>query len=303
MKSSDLAIPVYLDTNMLLDLLASIEGGFSMVEKITTRSADSKTTELSGGTEFGIANVLNLLKIDLKGAAARTKGQQTGEERQAERYHTYGSLLYRLRSNLGESGLVKEIIDDKSWQDIATSDFVELQGKFVPNPLRASLQTLNRLIGMALLFGGIDLASESKSPQERKKSKNEARQFQATQKFFEGIMKDLEHESMETYVIESVSLPSHRIVVSLFIEYIRDRSGSELPYGEFRVLGKVVRKIEKEDTIDLLRGSALSGVSETMLSQFLQPFQEMGEQGLKIPDISTKVEAPAMQIIPIAVYI
>jgi hypothetical protein len=116
MDALDLAIPIYLDTNSLLDLLSSIEGGFSFVEKITTRSGDTKSTELSGGTEFGIANVLNLLKIDIKGSATKTKGQESGEERQAERYHTYGSLLNRLRTNLTELKLIKKIINSDSFK-------------------------------------------------------------------------------------------------------------------------------------------------------------------------------------------
>lgn len=35
---ADLIVPIYVDTNALLDLLASIEGGFSLVEKVTSYS-------------------------------------------------------------------------------------------------------------------------------------------------------------------------------------------------------------------------------------------------------------------------
>ncbi|HHT9124420.1 MAG TPA: DUF6414 family protein [Candidatus Brocadiia bacterium] len=304
MENRDLAIPLYLDTNTLLDLLASIEGGFSMVEKITTRSADSKTTELSGGTEFGIANVFNILKINLKGSGTKTKDQQLGEEREVQRYHTYGSLLNRLRTNLMEAELVKKIVDDKAWEKVNTSEFVEVRGKFVPNPLRVSLQIINRLLGMILPFRSFDLTSEGKAHQPQKKAKQEIQQIQNMQKIFEGIIKNFEHESIYTYLVELTALPGHRTVVYLFTEYLRDRSNTELPYSEFRVLGKVVKKItEKDDSIDLLRGSALSGVSEEILSPLLDALRQVGEQGIKIPNLVTKVEAPAIQIIPIAVYV
>lgn len=303
MESHDLAIPIYLDTNTLLDLLASIEGGFSIVERITTRSADSKATELSGEAGFGIANVLNLFKIDLKGSAAKTVGKQTGEERQTERYHTYGSLLNRLRSNLVESRLVKEIVDENSWNDIAASDFVEARGKFIPNPLSASLQTMNRLLGMISLFGGLDFTIRGKSPQQKREAQQQSRQFQDMRKFFEGVMKDLQHENIQTYVVELTTLPNYRIVISLFTEYLRDRSGTELPYGEFRVLGKVIINIKEGESVDLLRGSALSGLSEEILSPLLNGFREAGEKGIKIPDLITKIEAPAIQVIPISVYV
>ena len=46
--SHELAIPMYLDTTVLLDILASIEDGFSMSNNVTTVSSSSKSTELSG---------------------------------------------------------------------------------------------------------------------------------------------------------------------------------------------------------------------------------------------------------------
>jgi hypothetical protein len=287
----------------LLDLLASIEGGFNVVEKITTRSTDSKATELSGGTEFGIANILNLLKIDLKGSASRAKEQISGEERQTERYHTYGSLLNRLRGNLLEAELVKQIVDEKSWGEASTSDFIELSGKFVPNPLLSCLHTINRIISIILLTGSLNIGSQSGSSTASHKLKDQSRQMPDIRKFVEGLIKDLEHGSMETYVVESNRLLNHKIVVSLFTEYMRDRSGTEVPHGEFRVLGKIVRKVDEGDSIDLIRGSALSGLSEEILSPFLGAFRELGEKGIKIPNIITKVEPPVMQVIPIAIYV
>ena len=50
----DLAIPIYLDVSIMLDLLASIEEGFSVVERVTTRTTDTKTTEFTGATELGL---------------------------------------------------------------------------------------------------------------------------------------------------------------------------------------------------------------------------------------------------------
>jgi len=34
--ANELVIPVYLDTNVLLDLLATVEDGFSLVERVTS---------------------------------------------------------------------------------------------------------------------------------------------------------------------------------------------------------------------------------------------------------------------------
>lgn len=64
---SNLVVPIRIDTNALLDLLASIEDGFSIVEKVTPRTittaGSDKSISAEAGTEFGIPNVLNLPKI------------------------------------------------------------------------------------------------------------------------------------------------------------------------------------------------------------------------------------------------
>ena len=48
----ELKIPIYLDTNLLLDLLASLEDGFSTVSKITTNNVENENTTKKGG--FGL---------------------------------------------------------------------------------------------------------------------------------------------------------------------------------------------------------------------------------------------------------
>ncbi|MGC1120408.1 MAG: hypothetical protein WBA22_04875 [Candidatus Methanofastidiosia archaeon] len=299
MNKTDLAIPIYLDTNTLLDLLASIDEGFSVAEKTTTRSFGSSTMELSGGTEFGIQNVLNLFKINLRGSAARD--QQSGKKREVIRYHTYGSLLNHLRISLTESKLIKKIVDEKSWKDISASDFIEARGEFIPNPLIASLQTINRLFG--LFFSNVGLITGGMPSQQKMEMKKQVEEFKAIREIFDSIIKDIRHESIQTYVVKLTELTEHRIVVSLFPEYLRDRTGTELPYGEFKLLGKVAKKLDKGNSINLLQGSALSGLGEEVLSPFLDVLKQVGKEGLRFPEVTTEVEAPAMQIIPIAVYI
>lgn len=305
MQSHDLAIPVYLDTNALLDVLASIEGGFSMVEKVTTRSSQSQNTQLSGGTEFGIANVLNLLKIDLSASGTRAKGQEAAQERESVRYHTYGSLLNRLRLQLMDqrTGLLRRITCVEDWQVAAASDFVELRGAFTPNPLLAGLRSLNQMLGLFSSMGRRLDSTKGKSAQEKQAAQAQTQKVEAFKKVIEDMIGDLSHEGVQTYVVELLGLPGYRVLISIFSDYLRDRSGTELPYGEFLLFGKVTRKLTEGTSIDLLRGSSFSGLSDEMLSGLLGPLQQLGEQGFKLPDLVTRVQAPAMQVVPIAIYV
>ena len=147
--SDDLIAPIYVDANVLLDLLASIEGGFSVVEKVTTRlattSSSDKSISIQSGTEFGIPNVLSLLRINLGGSLTAKKGEETGKQTESERYHTYGSLLYRLRVHLDNEKVTKRLVGQESGDAIQPSDFVEVKGIFRPNPLADALQIIDRL--------------------------------------------------------------------------------------------------------------------------------------------------------------
>lgn len=96
METEYLGIPIYLDSNTLLDLLASMEDGFSTASKVVTRGSDSNSTEIKGEGSFGISGVFNMFKIGFKGSGERTTDHGSEEEKEEERYHTYGSLMNRL---------------------------------------------------------------------------------------------------------------------------------------------------------------------------------------------------------------
>ena len=145
----DLAVPTYVDTNSLLDLLASLEGGFSLVERLSSQESLSADRKSEVGGEFGVANVLNLLKLNLRGSKSTGSAESSAQNLETERYHTYGSLLYRLRGILEDEGLIKRPTDGaESWEEIGASDFVELHGVFRPNPLAESLATIVKILGI-----------------------------------------------------------------------------------------------------------------------------------------------------------
>lgn len=255
---SDLIVPIYVDTNALLDLLASIEGGFSVVEKVTTRQITSAGSEKSAlgevGAEFGVLNVLNLLKVKLGGSLSSKKQQEIGEQKESERYHTYGSLLYRLRAFLDDEGFIKRPYESAEvWETIVPSDFIEIHGLFRPNPIVDSLQRIDRLLELFEILSGFMLQVSShspgkKSPQDNKKQMKQLRQF------LQGILKDIVSRNTRVFVIDATKPNQFQVVVLLFADYLRDRTMAELAYKEYRLLGKVVRKIEQDsgETVDLL---------------------------------------------------
>ena len=318
-SSDDLIIPIYIDTNALFDLLASVEGGFSVVEKVTTRAANSKSSDQavsgSAGTEFGIPNILNLLKINLNGSLNSKQSKDSGEERATERYHTYGSLFQRLRATLLDN-LVKTFDGSiGTWDEIKPHDFVELRGKFRLNPLTDSFGTVERMLGLFEMFAQAQPSNsnrQSNRPKLQTSTQNnqlnlfgqtspaQVKQFRT---LFKDMISQLEKKDIRIIVIDLNESSSHKAVAYLFTEYLRDPSMTELQNKEYKLLGKVVDKVsDSTDAIDLLQGTAFSGFDETTISDLVDSLNQPSS-GIKLPKIETRITAPALQIIPIAIYV
>lgn len=299
-KKQDLFIPIYLDTNTLLDVLASVAGGFSVAEKITSSSTDSKSSQQAAKGEFGIDAVLSIFKLNFKGEADRTREQKKDEGRSTECFHTYGSMLNQILSILKDGGQLKVVTSIELWQSAQPSDFVEIHGKFVPNPVHKSMQTLVDVVDFMFFQEGLP----SVKPPLNATQSNQTVTFKETRNLIDALAKDIEPESTQTYIVELPGLPENRIVVKLFPEYIRDRSGRELPYGEFKMLGKVIRKIDKGDAINLIQGSVFDSLSEEFTTKFLDDvYNALDKAGIKVPRMVRRVNGPAIQIIPIAIYV
>ena len=315
-SSDDLIIPIYIDTNALFDLLASVEGGFSVVEKVTERTVNSRGSDQSAnanaGTEFGIPKILNLLKINLNGSLNRRQSQDTGEEKASERYHTYGSLFQRFRATLLDN-LVKTFDGStEDWNKIEPHDFVELRGKFRLNPITDSFGTIDRLMGLYEIFAQAQAPNSNRQANKPRLQTNtptnpfnqmSAGQVKQFRTLIKGMLEQLEKKDIRVTVIDLNSSSTHKAVAYLFTEYLRDQSMTELQNKEYKLLGKVVDKISgPNDGIDLLQGTALSGFDETTISSLVDSLNQPNS-GINLPKIETKIIAPALQVIPIAIYV
>jgi hypothetical protein len=307
--NDSLIVPVYVDTNALLDLLASIEGGFSLVEKVTSRtsaiSEKDKSALMEAGTEFGIPNVLSLLKIKLGGSLSTKKEEEAGVERETERYHTYGSLLHRLRSYLESQKIIK-VIDakDEIWGRIEASNFVEIRGIVRPNPLADTFSRIDRLLGIFQLVSGFNVgASNQQTNIKGSKKTNDKNQMTQISHFIKGILADIEKENIRTFVIDMQSPQGRSAVVLLFTNYLRDQTMTEISHKEFRILGKVVRIIaeDSEESIDLLRGTGLGGIGKNTLDTLMVSINQL--EGMNLPEVKTEIRGPALEIVPIAIYV
>jgi hypothetical protein len=314
-SAEDLLIAVYLDTSALLDLLATVEDGFTLVERVTTGQTSGTASERSASGEVSSPGILNFFKVGLSGKLGRTRSQGTSDSSEAELTHTYGSLLNRLRRYLVTEELVAPGTADQGHL-FKVGDFVEFSGVVRPNPFTASFERLRRMLG----FAEIAFALEGKQPpsqagsrgggkgqnQQRKPAQNpQQRELKAMADFFEQLTKDVEREGTNTVVIEQ-SEGSYSAVLTIFEAYLRDRSMSELLNREFRVLGKVARHLPEgsQEKVDLLASSGIAGFPPGVLGGLTEAISAMSGSGsAQVAAPSTTIEPPAIEIVPIAIYL
>ena len=305
--NKELIIPIYIDTNTLLDLLASVEDGFSLVEKVTSRETHDRNTERSfqgeGGTEFGIPNVLSLLKIKLGGSMGTRNSHERTAETQTERFHTYGSLLTRLRAYLYENKLILRSNGriDEWWQEVRPSSFVELRGVFRPNPLADGLKTMGKVATLSNSMAGLANTPSQRSTKQQKPHQNP---LEPIRKMTQDMLADIEKENIRLFVVDLNEDSAIRAVTLLLLDYLRDQSMTEISHKEFTLLGKVVRKLDhnSEEKVKLLQGSGLGSFGKNTLDTFIQAFSSMGEE-LQFPEIQVEIAGPALEIVPIAIYV
>jgi hypothetical protein len=78
---------------------------------------------------------------------------------------------------------------------------------------------------------------------------------------------------------------------------------ANLVEGEFVVIGKVIRVVDQDDSISLLRKTAMNVLPDESLSEMFAHFDALSAvQGYQIPKAEWRVHGPAVHILPVAIY-
>ena len=92
------------------------------------------------------------------------------------------------------------------------------------------------------------------------------------------------------------------VVLSVQEKYLSNDNVSEMVGGEFRVIGKVIQ-IYRDESVNLLRKTPLALLSDKDINEFKKSFDNEDLQEFKLPELTTEVKAPAIVIIPVAIFI
>lgn len=290
MNRYNLDVPIYLNQKIVFDLLASINNGLAQVTKLKTSS--NVDAGISGGleSELGNKNIFTLLGVNLKGKLEGGKNQ----EQEQEKVHTPASLFNCLKGELFKQKMVKKVNNEKAFKDLQPGDFVEVNGLIKLNPLVKIMSNMTNMMELAVIMQGDGTGKNAKKENiENKKIIGQMRAF--TNSLQENGMVDLICETNGDYSFSSV--------IPVYMDYFFNKNMSEIMDGRFRVLGKVTKVSCGEEKIDLLRNTSFTLFKENLLNEILSAFNADNNEDINTGDVQTSISAPALLIIPIAIYI
>ena len=130
LSHTQLMVPVYINEKIVLDMLAIIEDGFSMVSQVNSSEQKESTSEQIGSVNASTSLLNKLLKIDLKGDISHTGNVEENENISKEKVHTNVSLLSKFRTTLED----EKLLDTSSnISNVKIGNFIELEGELQKN--------------------------------------------------------------------------------------------------------------------------------------------------------------------------
>jgi len=292
-KSDRLIVPVYINEKIVLDMLAIMEDGFSMVSQVnySEQKESNSAQKLSGGASTSATLLSKLLKINLSGELSHEGASGENTNITTERVHTNASLLSKFRSFLIDQKILKQ---DYDISEIEIGSFIEVEGELQKNPLINYMELFLDIFRLAEIFAD--------KPQlgNKTQAKNQKQQDNETVKQIKSFTAELMHSGTIDFILSGAK---GTVVLSAQEQYLSNDNISEILGGRFKVLGKVIAICRDEnENIDLLRKTTLSILPQNTLEELFSGLQGESMQGFNLPELVTEIAGPAMIVIPVAIY-
>lgn len=283
-KKENLTIPVYLDEQIVMDLIATIDDRFSEFYTIETTKNKGIGTEVNAN---GQGKVLKLFKAKMD--LSHSRENTNGTKKQESKVQTVVSMFHNLKQYLNQNGFI-----EKNNKEFKNGDFIELQGEFSINPLIDLLNTFSNFFEMSGVINKAANTSKAKNKRtEALKDMQIESQIKGLIKVFEtdGKIDVICHSGDKTFII-----PSKK-------EFFTDGKGDVIRTGNFRMLGKIVKICSEKENISLLRDTKIGKIKSSILDTAIESFNN--------PEIKNVVDFEpvvtnydnAILVYPIAIYI
>ena len=286
-------VPIYINEKIVLDMLAIMEDGFSMVSQVnyTAHREDGSLQKAEAEASTSSTILSKLLKINISGELSHTGSSGKNESIAKEKVHTNVSLFSKFRSFLISEKILNSDFD---MLKMKIGDFIEVEGELQKNPLINYIDILVDVFRMA------DIFAEKPQLGEKSQAKNQKQKENEMIKQMKSFAEELKHTGTIDFILAD---QKGTVVLSAQERYLSNDNISEILGGRFKVLGKVIAICkDKTDSVDLLRKTTLAVFSEDTLNEAFSGFKSNDTEQFNLPELRTSIQGPAVIVIPIAIY-
>lgn len=331
--SLELVHPVYLDVPMMVSFLAALEGeGVAYEGESVSRKEEVEAREKAGSGRLGLPMISGFLGVDLSGRFRQSDEGTTTEETKVVREHTSASLFNLLRQKLQAENAFTEVSTVDAIPDLESGKLVELVGRAVGNPLQQILDAVHQMDPYLeaqeeeeaeSIQAELDDVLPTLKGKKRSGSPSTAKPTDSQQEEAAGRAGELiaagqkltsDRRERKTLLmmredvvgaeIRDLVLDDDaglRAVLTLSKEFLTPQAEAQLLGGRFTVLGKVTNVLANGQAVNLTRRTALGLMGPKFAREMVEGFTETEEIDVEIGD--PVVEGPAVQVLPLAVFI
>jgi hypothetical protein len=311
--------PVYLDISMMTSFLAYLNGGVVTSEEQTQKEAAARESSWKGhaGARIRLPFALDA-EAGSEGGAHRN--EEISLELKSARHHTPASLFTVLYDYLSENALLADLKDACQLGELETGQLVQLSGEYLGNPLEDALAHVSEVSSHLAASHGLASGLQWKSGAEgaprpgRHALRQEGAELFETEAAVSRKSECADNDSAIQVILRMAELlqgaPVHDLlicspagfhaVLTASSAYYSQETRELLRAGEFRIVGKVSRIVTGESTINLTRRMSLAAAQPVVTRELLAAARAAG---LPIGFADSVVRAPAVQIIPMAVFL
>ena len=281
-------VTTYLNKNVVFDLLAVIEDGFSQVTNLNVSNTDGKTinSNIDGEAGFGLYGI----KTKIKAAMGIEKNSSEEKSSSEEKVHTPTSLFAKLLSYLEENQLIHDIEEKGNLDYLIPGSFVRFNSKLEKNPLISLLESIEQIMVLAMTF----------QPTQKGNKKDGNQEILKQVKIMRNSL--IENDNMDL-ICTINEMETLKAVLPVYLNYFIHKNTNEIIDGNYTVFGKVIKVVSADqDEINLFRNTAFKLFQQKALDGLFQTMNTGLDEQLEFPNIVSRITTPAILVIPIAIY-
>ena len=298
--------PIYLDIPMLVSFAAAIEGGLSFGTEVTREASGATVVGAEGGAKFGLSRLFSQF-LDVSGEL-QVEGTHEGVERSVEkssRSHTEASVAILLYDRLRrDSGYIVDLETLEAAREVEPGALVELAGTVEKNAIDAMIDYIDA-VNILVSLGSDEPRNPPGSTSGKRRGPAAGKDKRETQGPLENIRDALDRDRKRTpisNVLLRCTAPYNvTAVVTLRTENLRDLTLSELHKNSVRVLGKVTRVIDQNESMSSFENYGMALMQPDKLQELLRGLCDNDAITLDLSEV--QVQGPALQVLPLMIFV